>query len=269
MILGEPGAEDAYRRSIARYRDLIATSANDHQLRSAMALTYYDFILLLKKAGRTPEVLDVFPSLLELRRGLAEDVPGDTSNRISLAMLQAEYAGWLDGAGRADEAERVRRQVVSSDLSVFDGEPGNAAPCNDLAWMLASRPDAGPRDAARAVELAERAVALAPAQGAFWNTLGVVRYRAGEWSKAIAALEESMRLRSGGDPYDWLFLAMARHRLGDAAEARRWLSRSLGWIEVHTPGHRDLIRFRAEAVRLIAPKEPSAPSRDAGDRRAG
>ncbi len=37
-ILGEPGAEGAYRRSIARYRDLLAASPHDHPLRSAAAL---------------------------------------------------------------------------------------------------------------------------------------------------------------------------------------------------------------------------------------
>ena len=60
-----------------------------------------------------------------------------------------------------------------------------------------------------------------------------------------------MRLRSGGDPYDWLFLAMARHRLGDAAEARRWLDRSLAWIETKAPRNPELIRFRDEALRLL------------------
>ena len=107
---------------------------------------------------------------------------------------------------------------------------------------------------------------MAPAVGSYRNTLGVAHYRAGDWAAAVDALEESMRLRSGGDPYDWLFLAMARHRLGDAVEARRWLDRSLAWIEAHAPRDAELIRFRAEAAWLFGPEMPAASKRGAGDR---
>ncbi len=234
-----------------------------------MAFTYSDLILLLRKAGRPSAVLDAFPPLLELRRGLARDVPGDVDNLISLTLLQAEYAMLLESAGRAGDAEQVRRQLEPRYLLVTGRESRDPAACNNVAWLLVGRPDARPNDPAGAVELAERAVALAPAKGAYWNTLGVAHYRAGEWSEAIDALAESMRLRSGGDPYDWLFLAMAARRLGDVAAARRWLDRSLSGIEAHAPGNPELIRFRAEAVRLLGPDRSPAPGRDPRGRRAG
>ena len=102
---------------------------------------------------------------------------------------------------------------------------------------------------------------MAPTAGSYWNTLGVAHYRAGDWAEAVDALEESMRLRSGGDPYDWLFLAMARRRLGDAEAARRWLDRSLAWIEAQCapqPGA-DPIPRRGPAVARRRRRSRSPP----------
>ena len=39
--------------------------------------------------------------------------------------------------------------------------------------------------------------------GEYWNTLGVNRYRNGDDKGAIADLETSMKLRAGGDSFDW------------------------------------------------------------------
>ena len=96
--------------------------------------------------------------------------------------------------------------------------------------------------------------------------MGVAHYRAGNARAAAAALEESMRLRSGGDAYDWLFLAMVRRRLGDPVDARRWYDRSLAWIKANAPHDQELLRFRAEAARLLEPEGPPAP-KPGGDRR--
>jgi uncharacterized protein HemY len=59
---------------------------------------------------------------------------------------------------------------------------------------LATSPDSKFRDPKRAVELAKKAVKLAPKEGNYWNTLGVAQYRASDWKEAIAALEKSIEL---------------------------------------------------------------------------
>jgi tetratricopeptide (TPR) repeat protein len=173
--------------------------------------------------------------------------------------LQAEYTELLEDAGRPREAENFRRQLQDSYVMTLARRPNDPVPRNELAWLLASRPDALPHDPARAVSLAQEAVTLAPAVGANWNTLGVAHYRAGNPKSAATALEQSMRLRSGGDAYDWLFLAMVRRRLGDPADARRWYDRSLIWIETNAAHNRELLRFRAEAARLMGPERPAVP----------
>ena len=85
-----------------------------------------------------------------------------------------------------------------------------------------------------------------------------------------------MAAGEGGDPFDWLFLAMAHHRLGHAEEARSWLDRSVRWIGQAADGSREvtalssvnrltlgLLRSEAEALLTDAafPADPFAPAR--------
>jgi hypothetical protein len=61
--------------------------------------------------------------------------------------------------------------------------------------------------------------------------LGAVLVRAGRTREAIAALEESVRRNGhGGSAFDWLFLAMAHHRLGQTKEATAALATARDWI---------------------------------------
>jgi tetratricopeptide (TPR) repeat protein len=58
---------------------------------------------------------------------------------------------------------------------------------------------------------------------------GAALYRAGEYAKAVECFEQMSslyRLRA----WDWCFFAMAQHRLGNAAEARRCLDEAARWI---------------------------------------
>jgi superkiller protein 3 len=67
----------------------------------------------------------------------------------------------------------------------------------------------------------------------YWLTrVGGAYYRAGRFEEAIQTSEAACQVHgSAGNAYDWLFLALAHHRLGRAAEARRWLDKAGPWIE--------------------------------------
>jgi len=138
-------------------------------------------------------------------------------------------------------------------------EPKNANEANCLAWFLATSVEARLQQPNRAVELAKKAVELAPKEGNNRNTLGVAYYRAGNWKAATEALEKSMELRSGGDAFDWFFLAMAHWRLGAKEEAHKWLARGVDWTAKNRPNDEELRRFRAEAEELLGLNETPAP----------
>jgi tetratricopeptide (TPR) repeat protein len=135
---------------------------------------------------------------------------------------------------------------------------------NNLAWVLAIRPETKLDDARRAVALAEKAAQAQRKNASYRTTLGVARYRAGDWKGAALALEEALKLLAGASTYQrrvgeaLFFLTMAQHRLGRGEEARRTFARGLAWLETN---HKDvqgtpwfaaeMSRFRAEAEKLL------------------
>jgi tetratricopeptide (TPR) repeat protein len=133
--------------------------------------------------------------------------------------------------------------------------PNDANLHNNLAWDLATHADAPGREPGRALQWAKKAVELEPNEGAYWNTLGIASYRAGDWKAALAALEESMELRNGGDSSDWFFLAMCNEKLGGKEKARAWYDKAVAWMAKNEP-HNDVSRrFRAETEDLLGLKE--------------
>ena len=71
----------------------------------------------------------------------------------------------LTAKGQVDEAIACFRKAIELD-------PKSASAHNNLAWCWPPAPDPKLRDPRQAVELAKKAVELAPNDGAIWNTLG-------------------------------------------------------------------------------------------------
>jgi len=154
-------------------------------------------------------------------------------------------------AGRLDEAVVACRGAIKVGAFEDSKERGRLSVLlNNTAWRLAMHPDPKLRDPARAVELAKEAVRLMP--DAHWNTLGAAHYRAGDHQAAVAALEQSMKVRNGGDSFDWFFLAMAHRRLGHGDDAREWYDKAVTWMDKNQPTNEELRRFQAEAAEVLA-----------------
>src|SRR5262249_22177574 len=106
-------------------------------------------------------------------------------------------------------------------------------------------------------------IELQPGNGSYYNTLGVVEYRAGNWEKAVAAFRTSMEKQDGGNSYDWFFLAMAEWRLGRKDEARSWYAKAVAWTRDRAPGDVQWRSFGDEAAVLLdgraAPGDPAPP----------
>ena len=103
-------------------------------------------------------------------------------------------------------------------------------------------PGCGPITPTRPAATRISAVAMArgssdecPDAAAYWNTLGVAHYRAGDDRAAVAALDRARAL-GGGTAFDDVFLAMAHARLGDTAEARQDLARAMLRAGARPPG---------------------------------
>jgi tetratricopeptide (TPR) repeat protein len=217
-----------------------------------MTLAYIDLGLLFSKTHQAFQAMDCLRRLVALQQRLATEYPAATHYLTSLVYHQAQLIALLVAAGQDQEAEEVKRQLAENYTLAMNLLPSDPKARNNLAWLIASQPVVDFQAASHAVELAKEAVALTPKEGVYWNTLGVAYYRAKAWTAAAGALERSMGLRAGGDPYDWFFLAMVRHRQGRQDEAREWYDRGIAWTKANPSAvQNELQRFQAEAIRVL------------------
>jgi hypothetical protein len=186
------------------------------------------------------------------------------SGRLALADRCRTLGRSFKQDGRPDEAEAAWRQaldILTGCLQADGTDPEvrrRWCDCaNDLAWLRANHPEPGRRDPGSAVALARQIVGECPDSAAYWNTLGVAHYRAGDARSAAAALGRATAL-GGGTAFDDVFLAMAHGRLGEPEDARQALARAMVRSERDHPGHPELAGFLDEAHAMIAGAAPSA-----------
>jgi tetratricopeptide (TPR) repeat protein len=117
-------------------------------------------------------------------------------------------------SGDVEDAERRLRDVVRR-------FPSHAGARNDLAWILAERG----AELDWALELVEQAQRLDPSPEVL-DTLGWVRFKRGEHSAAVAALEQALEAR-GDSPSIHYRLGLALSRAGDEDRAREMLQAAI------------------------------------------
>jgi serine/threonine protein kinase/WD40 repeat protein len=147
--------------------------------------------------------------------GKAADDPLIWHRHFLFRLRAGDLAGYRTGC--VDLLSRFRREE----------RPGFVA---TVAWACAIGPDAL-ADWTPLVQAVAAAVQHRPDDVELRMVLGAVLVRAGRTREAIAALEESVRRNGhGGNAFDWLFLALAHHRLGHGKEATAALATARDWI---------------------------------------
>ncbi len=202
---------------------------------SGVAHYYLGRSLFLK--GRRDESLAVY------RRLVAIDpwYPGGHRNLSNLLAMK----------GQTDEAIAVLRAAPLSKGEEAAISQQLARLLSDRAWQLATHPNPQAQDPPGAVALAGEAVGRQPATGAYWQTLGVAQYRAGNWQGAIHALQKWGELQPPGHGAGEFFLAMAYGQLGNRKEAGARYDRAARWMDQVGPQDPALRRFRAEADQVL------------------
>ncbi len=264
-------AEEAFSQAFDHYEKLVAEVPCLPSDGLGLIEVWVVLRPLLLESGRHQEAEKTARKVLALAERLAAEFP--RVDRFShLAALSHDTLGLVLGeVSRPEEAEKAFRaasaiwsELVKKRPALEEYRLWLAWSHNDLADLLATGPAARYRDAARAVQLAQRAVELHPQYGGFWNTLGTAHYRAGDNRAAVTELEKAMAMNHGGDCYDWFFLAMAHWRLGHEAEARKHYGRAVAWMaeNKHKLERSKLQaarfrRFRTEAAALLGIEDAS------------
>jgi protein O-mannosyl-transferase len=145
----------------------------------ASAAAHHGYGVGLLKAGKTQQAITHLRQALTLAPGSA------VGHRHLGQALQSE--------GSTAEAIAAFREAIRL-------RPDFAEALNDLAWILATHPDAQVRDAAQAVKLATRACELSGYQQPVpLATLAAARAENGQFDEAIIVAERGLSLAQAGD----------------------------------------------------------------------
>jgi len=134
---------------------------------------------------RVPLWTDDFSSLFQiLWRTSAQDFVPNTA--------ELELKSALDLAARGDAAGAIKHYQAA-----LEDEPDLAMALNNLAWILATHPDASLRNGAQAIQYARRACELTNFRATMLvGTLGAAYAEAGQFTEAIATGEKACVLAS-------------------------------------------------------------------------
>ena len=257
---GRPAdAEAPYRRAAGLFEALVVEVPGMVAYREDLAWNGYRLGQLLDGLGRPGDALDAYRRGLRAYGELAVLLPDKTDYREKQADGEATVAVLLcQRLDRASEAAEAYGRAL--DLYQALAELPAATPAvrkkyllclRRLARLLVSSDDSQVADPKRAVQLAERAVALAPKDVDAWDSLGLARYRVGDWVAALQAIDSAVPLHPGGCGLDDFVAAMAHARLGHRDQARRAYDRGVARTAESKSGDQELSRLRAEAAALL------------------
>jgi serine/threonine protein kinase len=214
----------------------------------ALAAAEVDLGCLLAATGRAVEAGPIARRAAGRAAAVADRQPTAPAPREVLAAAWA-LAGEL-AVGRPDEAAAAFENALAARRWLADRPGARPRDLSELAWFLTACPDEQFRDPAGAVAVARTAADRAPHDARPWTRLGASLCRAGEWRAGADALEHAERLKTGGDRTNWLFLAVAYRRLGDAGQARLWAER-VAAVGPAASADAEWCRLRNEVAELL------------------
>jgi tetratricopeptide (TPR) repeat protein len=210
----QPGLEEAHNNLAnallrrGRVEEAVAQYQKALELQPGCAEVHNNLGSALASCGRVDEAIVHYQKALEIQPGQAEArynlgnalasrgrldeaisqyrkavaiAPTFASAQANLAVAEAEREGILKGLAERRESLRSR--------------PNDAAILNDIAWTLATNPNASVRDGAEAITLAQRALKLSGGgKAAFLDTLGAAYAEAARFHDAIQAAQGAIEL---------------------------------------------------------------------------
>jgi tetratricopeptide (TPR) repeat protein len=177
------GAEPLFRRTLETMERTLGREHPD-TLKSVNNLAG-----VLQAKGDYTGAEPLFRRALETReRTLGKEHPNTLTSVFNLA-------GLLQAKGDHAGAELLYRRALEAQERRLAGEGGEPSGFNNMAWILASSPNTAIRDGAKAIEHAEKAVAMTQRQNPnYLETLAAAYAEAGKFEKAVTTQKEAMSL---------------------------------------------------------------------------
>jgi len=199
--------------------------------------------------------------VMRVRRRLADAHPGEKEYQERLALAHGRLGRFYIEQDETEKAEDEFARAIELDgdarypwylpalvRAAVGDEKGYRAACrtvldcfeksderevlNQVAWTCAIGSDVID-DYRRVVKLTDRTLAdVDQPMHHLQNTRGAVLYRAGRFDDAVEQLEEAVADHwKGGTAWDWFFLAMAHHEIGNTSDAQEWLDKAIEWMD--------------------------------------
>jgi tetratricopeptide (TPR) repeat protein len=138
------------------------------------------------------------------KQGRWAEAIGEYNAAAAMGANPDDYIAHLNLADALSHLGRTQEAVVQLDEALRI-KPDSTEAMNNLAWTLATSPEAGVRDGKRAVELAERACTLTDfKQTIFVGTLAAAYAEAGRFDDAVATSQTACALATAAGETDLL-----------------------------------------------------------------
>jgi len=175
---------------------------------------------------------------------------------VLLAVASVVSTGLAVWANRERKEKEVQRDAA---LMMARASQESVHVLNAASWSVVVSPNRTPAEYELALTQAESAYRLTPYDN-IRNTLGVALYRAGRYEAARDKLIESELNKSDhvANIYDLPFLAMAFHKLGQQAEARKRFDQFVVLLLKQQKPDPESIGFLHEAEQVLGLKAPAA-----------
>ena len=187
----------------------------------------------------------------------------ESFGRIPLYYSAISYELWL--RGRTEMAGRMFTFAEQAFRKSVHLTPAKASAHGDFAFFLVTCPELQFRDAAKALNHAQKAVALEPANADYAALLGMAQYRSGDSQAAVGSLEKA--IERGPARYlvhAKMFLSMAHQQLGHATAAHRWYQQALAEMKEDSSGKAlDHLLVEAAAGHRVVEHSRAAQTRGA------
>jgi eukaryotic-like serine/threonine-protein kinase len=240
------------------FEEFIHEDSLDPVVRFESGRAYFTLAVVYCGEQRVDQSHEMMRRAIALFEGLIAESPDHVEYHKALAQACNLQSCLYISCKQQKEGEQAYAKTAELYRQLLDLDKSPEF-LNTFAMFHVDCPVASVRDLAKAVAKAKQAVAEMPSESKFWNTLGMAQYRAKNWDEAAKALQKSMDLSQGGDPYDWLFLAMISQEQGDPDQALSLYRKSNEWMDSHVVMTDDLFRYRAEAANVLGLKDPGRP----------
>jgi serine/threonine protein kinase/tetratricopeptide (TPR) repeat protein len=245
------------------YQCLIQERNDDRVARYQTARGFNSLGMLHATVGDQSKSLEARQKAVALFQALTRDYPTDAFYWNQLGHCHGGLYLLLLEMKKPTRAAEQLRMATSAFEQAKLLDPNDWRFPNNVATMLVTSKDPVVRTQPKAVEMARKAVNLEPAIKDNWNILGIALYYAGDWHRAVAALEQALRLQPTALAYRaeqddcmcLFFLAMSHWRLGNKPQARQMYDRAVEWLEKNGYDDFGLRRFQTEAAELLGIKD--------------